>query len=306
MHREEQDAEEKAPLSAVEMVESDSEEQEQTVKNYAESYAAYTCVCNANIYNAFIISNYRDPEQLKLKQHKFVRSDMLYGLGFLAYLTAAIQWIALSTMIYAFVDKSDVADVFTRSPADDWSYLPSDYTPVFLWPFFVIGLLSTYKQLAQIWVDIHILEEWKINGSMFHVVILKYFSELILYTVGSFLFYVTLSWYSRNVDYLDVILKLLAYQYIFMADECAYLLVKDIVRRRLAVEHCNTLFHGTRKGTITRYEMVIAITIPLSVSLIIQGIFARTLITLGLGLLSTVIWTLDWCAHKCGKAVIYH
>eukprot|EP01083_Nonionella_stella_P146186 459411_1 len=246
-----------------------------------------SCNCNANIYNAFLIANYRP--DLKFKEYDWLQYDMKYGLGFLAYFTAVIQMTGLVIMIFAFIAKDS-----TPTDIDEWTMLSSHSENWVLWPFFIIGLFTTYKQLAQIWVDIHILSEWNITvKNNIHVFFLKYMAELILYTAGSFAYYVTLSWYARGVEYLDVILKLLCYQFIFLMDECAYLLVKDIVRRRLHPEHCSGFFEGKRQSDIYRWEMMIGISIPLSISFVIQGIFSRSWAIFGLGWLCIGLWSFD-------------
>eukprot|EP01083_Nonionella_stella_P199678 732019_1 len=255
-----------------------------------ERASLYDSYCNANIYNAFLITKYR--KDLQKKDFDFIERDLTYGLGVLAYLTAFIQWIALCTLLLALFNKT--AQTLTEEAISYWSAWPSNPSTLFIWPFFMIGLYSTYKQFSQIWVDIHTLREWNIKKNQCHVLFFKYVCELILYTGGSFLFYVILSLYSKaGVKTLDVVLKLLSYQFIFQADEWAYQLVSDIVKRRIIPEQCNQIFKGKRLGRIYRFEMMIYISIPFSMSLIIQGIYSQSYIILLIGVVSTITWTLD-------------
>ena len=129
----------------------------------------YKSVCNVNIYNAFLIANYRT--DIAFKDKEFIRKDLKFGLGFLAYFTALIQWTALGTMIAAFIDESrykiELPESFYR-----WQLFPENMYSLLMWPFFAIAAISTYKQYVQNKIDIQILKQWNINAHRYHFLLL--------------------------------------------------------------------------------------------------------------------------------------
>ena len=280
------------PLSGVDVEDMEELQRSQVHDNYH---------CNSNIYNAFLITNYRKDLQFK-NDHKFIARDIKYGLGFLAYLTAIIQWAALITLVTALIIESDVTSEKLLD-LSEWNVFPKNTLTLLMLPFFVIGLISTYKQFAQIWVDIHILNKWNINhGNNCHVIALKYVTELVLYSLGSFVFYVTLSWYSRDSTFLATVLKVLAYQFIFGTDEWAFDLVKDIIQRRMKSGQYELLFKGYRDDKVYRFEMMVYMTIPISIALIVQGIYSASWIILGFGLVSTILWCFHFPTYFAKKS----
>ena len=126
-------------------------------------------------------------------------------------------------------------------------------------------------------------------------------TELVLYTFGSFVFYVTLSWYSRN-NFLETVLKVLAYQFIFGVDKWAFSLVEDMVHRRMKRGQFKTLFLGSRDETIYRFEMMVHITIPITMTFIIQGIYSTSWAIVCVGVISMALWCLDFSKYFVKKS----
>ena len=188
--------------------------------------------CGENIFNAYLILKYRnfnaesDLEWNENNHHNYT-SNLKLSLMFVSYLVMILKYTALTLLIRVTMLSSDTS-------YKDWKTdKPSDKT-YYVFPFFVLAQLNISADLKQDAIDNTIFQNWGIASSSFkidhvwkfpHWIILKGYGKSMFELMGSIIYFITLSMYSTPEnweDILNVILNLLAYQFIMNADEIAY------------------------------------------------------------------------------------
>eukprot|EP01084_Bolivina_argentea_P114716 204172_1 len=174
---------------------------------------------NENIYNAFLILNYRKDLNLRNIDIHNYSLNLKCSLGIVSYVIFIVQWSALILLMRIIMLSSGKS--YT-----DWGN-SSNYNSYTVFPFLTFGIIATAKELAQCVHDIMLLKELQIGVEKGKIqrIILKYFGEVALGFFGGLIYFSILTVYSNTEqwqDTLNAILNILAYQFILDADEWAY------------------------------------------------------------------------------------
>eukprot|EP01084_Bolivina_argentea_P067793 123391_1 len=179
--------------------------------------------CNENIYNAFLIANYRS--DLEWNDFYSLSREIKYGLGIFTYMVAFTQIVSLIVLIRMVQITSGISaqHKFFKSIFND-PLLPNNGYSMFTFTFFIIGIFASLNEARQTNQDILLLKTLSCNNN-FHYKFLKLFVELGLGYLGSIVFLMTVAYYSNSNSWegiLNTIFNLLAYQFILDVDEMAY------------------------------------------------------------------------------------
>eukprot|EP00483_Globobulimina_turgida_P005129 UN05139 len=147
--------------------------------------------CNENIYNAFLIANFRSDVTWKKGAH--TRREIQFGLGLFAYMIAISQTTALFILIRVIMITSGNTFSWERK------LLPTNAYSFMLWPFLIIAMTAAIKEIAQVLYDIKILSQSDIvSAAKFHFLIFKYLIEYVVGVTGSLLYFIVLASYSSS------------------------------------------------------------------------------------------------------------
>lgn len=181
--------------------------------------------CQRNIFNLFLIANYRNDPRLNLKEHAQINQKIRYTLGAFAYLTAFVQWLAFIFLFMITILSSHKAnfDWFYSASTTDWN--------LWMWPFWAIALIFAVKEGNESKTDMLILKNWNIKTETFwdcsccyknrcktfQVFFFKVLTEKYFGYVASVGYFTVLAAHSNSEEWesaLETIFRLIEFQFI--------------------------------------------------------------------------------------------
>ena len=189
--------------------------------------------CKRNIYNLFLIANYRNDPRLNLKEHKQINKKIRFTLGALAYLTALAQWLGFGILFMVTILSSD-------RPENEWYFsFGTKHWNLWMYPFWIIALIFAWKEISESKCDQLILVNWGIKAESisdcsccrrnrcktFQFYFFKVLTEKYFGYAGSLSYFTVLAAFSNGDEWervLETIFRLIEFQFILEAKDWAF------------------------------------------------------------------------------------